>query len=288
MTAEPSFRRAETEALLEVRGLRHRYIRRRGFFGGLVEQGALENVDLIIPAGKTVAVVGPSGSGKSTLARCILRLENPRAGEVWFSGRNLLTLSDTEMKAVRRQMQIVFQDTASALNPRLRVAEIIEEPLLAHRIGTKRERGQRAMELIEQVGLSGQWADRRPLELSGGQRQRVAIARALALEPKFLILDEAFSSLDLSVQAQLANLLLDLQLLHSLTYLLISHDLALVGHLADEVTVLHHGQVVEQGPVTELFTNPRHPETRALLAAVPSVKTASAALSPRVRNAVLG
>ncbi|MFY9532362.1 MAG: ATP-binding cassette domain-containing protein [Candidatus Acidiferrales bacterium] len=278
MIAEPSFRKAETETLLEVRGLSHRYIRRRGLFGGLLEQGALENVDLIIPAGKTAAVVGPSGSGKSTLARCILRLENPCSGEVWFSGRNLLTLSDAEMTAVRRQMQIVFQDTASALNPRLRVSEIIEEPLLVHRIGTKRERGQRAIELMEQVGLSGQWAGRRPLELSGGQRQRVAIARALALEPKFLILDEAFSSLDLSVQAQLANLLLDLQVLHSLTYLLISHDLALVGHLADEVAVLHRGRVVEQGPVTELFTNPRHPETQALLAAVPSVKTASAAL----------
>lgn len=281
MTAEPPFRKAETEILLQVRGLSHSYIRRRGLFGGLAEHGALENVDLIIPAGKTLAVVGPSGSGKSTLARCILRLEQPHAGEVWFLGRNLLALPDREMAAVRRQMQIVFQDTASALNPRLGVAEIIEEPLLVHHVGTKRQRYQRVMELMDQVGLPGQWADRLPLELSGGQRQRVAMARALALQPRFLILDEAFSALDLSVQAQLANLLLDLQLLHSVTCLHISHDLALVGHLADEVAVLHHGRIVEQAPVAELFTNPRHPQTQALLVAVPQVKTASAALLNR-------
>ncbi|MFQ5776705.1 MAG: ATP-binding cassette domain-containing protein [Terriglobia bacterium] len=235
---------------------------------------ALDGVDLKIYPGCTHALVGESGSGKSTLARCLARLEAPSSGSIRFEDRDLLHLTAAELFSFRQLVQLIFQDPATALNPRLCAAEIIEEPLAIQHRGTKRERRERSLALMEQVGLSPGWAERLPLELSGGQRQRLAIARALALEPKFLILDEALSGLDVSVQAQVVNLLLDLQASRSLTYLYISHDLSLVGCLADEVTVMHRGRVVERGKTAELFAAPQHPHTRALLGAMPVLERA--------------
>jgi ABC-type oligopeptide transport system ATPase subunit len=226
-------------------------------------------VDLTIYPGATYALVGESGSGKSTLGRCLALLEEPSSGEIWFEGKSLLALSGREMTSVRTQIQLIFQDPATALNPRLCAAEIVEEPLRIQRRGTRDEQRERALTLMEQVGLSRRSATRSPLEFSGGQRQRLAIARALTLEPKLLILDEALSGLDLSIQAQIVNLLLELQDSRWLAYLYISHDLSLVAHLADEVAVMHQGKIVERGKPAELFGRPKHPHTCALLAAMP-------------------
>ncbi len=261
------------EPLLRVRGLCHRYVRRQPITGKISRVQVLQDLDLTIARGSTVALVGQSGSGKSTLARCLMRLEEPDAGEIWFEGKNLLTLSRQELFSVRRGIQLVLQDPVSAFNPRFSAAEIIAEPLLIHQWGTKAQRRERVLLLMEQVGLPREWAGRLSLNFSGGQRQRLAIARALALEPRFLILDEALSALDLSIQAQIANLLLELQLKHSLTYLLITHDLALAGHLADEIAVLYGGRVVEHARTANLFTNPQHPESQELLASTSVVHT---------------
>lgn len=256
--------------LLRVRGLRKRYVRRTGVLRGAAIQ-ALEDVDLSVAAGSTMALVGESGSGKSTLARCLARLEEPDSGEISFEGRNLVGLSGQELQAVRRQIQLIFQDPAMALNPGLSAAEIVEEPLLIMRRGGRQERRGRALELMEQVSLPAAWGARRPFELSGGQRQRLAIARALAVEPRLLILDEALSGLDLSIQAQIVNLLLDLQSRHPLTYLYVSHDLGLMGRIADEVAVLYRGRIVERGGIAAVLAAPQHPHTRALVAAIPAL-----------------
>jgi len=233
---------------------------------------ALDGVDLTLAAGATLALVGESGSGKSTLARCLARLEDPDSGELWFDGENLLRRPANLSAPRRRGIQLVFQDSATALNPRFSAAEIVEEPLL---IGGVRwpEHRRRALDLMQAVGLLPEWAARRPLELSGGQRQRLAIARALAAEPRVLILDEALSGLDVLVQAQILNLLLDLQTAHGLTYLHVSHDLGLMGRVADEIAVLHHGRIVERDGVEALFKNARHPHTQDLLAAIPVWRT---------------
>lgn len=277
MVAEP-LSSARTEPLVQVQGLSQCYTQRRPLSPQTFRVQALDQVDLIVPCGSTVALVGESGSGKSALARCLMRLEQPSGGQIWFEGKNLLGLSQQELFPLRRQMQLILQDPASAFNPRLSAAEVVAEPLVIHGVGNKKEQREQALHLMEQVGLLANWGNRLPLELSGGQRQRLAIARALSLRPKFLILDEALSALDLLIQAQIVNLLLELQASRSLTYLFISHDLGLAGHFADEVAVIHRGRIVEHARTADLFTNPQHPQTQALLASMPVVQTEFASL----------
>ena len=254
------------KTLITLRALSKRYEQRRWFSPATFVVQALDNVDLTLNEGATLALVGESGSGKSTLARCLALLEAPSGGEIWFEGTNLLQLTEPQLRVVRPRIQLIFQDPSTALNPRLKVADIIAEGLDIHRYGTKTERRDRALQLMEEVALSPLWRERLPLELSGGQRQRLAIARALALRPRVLILDEAFSGLDLPVQAQVVKLLLDLQKRWKLTYLFISHDLGLVGSIADEIAVLYQGRLVERASAEELFFAAQHPHTRALLA----------------------
>lgn len=261
--------------LVQIIGLSKSYEQRRWISRTHFQVPALDNVDLEIPRGRTVALVGESGSGKSTLALCLVRLETADRGQVWFGGHDLLRLTRGELLPFRRQMQLILQDSATAFNPRFTAAEIIEEPLLIQGWGSKPDRRQRALALMEHVQLLPRWASRRPSEFSGGQRQRLAIARALAVEPKFLILDEAFSGLDLSIQAQIANLLIELQQAGSLTYLLISHDLGLAAQLADEVAVMLQGKIVERGAATDVFRNPGHQHTRALLDSLPVLEPVS-------------
>ncbi len=217
--------------------------------------------------------MGESGTGKSTLAKCLALLERPTAGEIWFEGRNLIGLGRGELFPVHRQIQLIFQDPTSALNPRLTAEEIIAEPLAIQRVGTKDSRRARAQELMEQVGLPARSAYKHPLEFSGGQRQRLAIARALSLEPKLLILDEALASLDLLNQQVILKLLADLRVAHSLTYVHVSHDLRMVSEFADEVAVMSQRRIVEQKPAAELFAHPEHADTQALLAAMPSLES---------------
>jgi ABC-type glutathione transport system ATPase component len=259
----------ERSCLLKVCGLSKSYSQRDWLSRDKFHVQAVDKVDLEVRLGSTVALVGESGSGKSTLARCLALLEKPNSGEIWFEGKLLSSIETRELLPMRRQIQIIFQDAALALNPRFTAAEIVAEPLAIQGIGTKPEQRRRALELMRNVGLLEQWADRRPLELSGGQRQRLAIARALAVHPKLLILDEALSALDPPVEAQLVNLLQDLQASFSLTYLYISHDLTLVGHLADEVAVMQQGRIVELANRSDLFTHPQHPHTRKLLRSMP-------------------
>ena len=264
--------------LVRVSGLTKRYPGRGGRRAPAVE--ALAGIDLTLTRGSDLALVGQSGSGKSTLARCLARLEEPTSGQIWFDGTDLLSLRGRRLLPFRERIQLILQDSATALDPRLRAAEIVSEPLEVLGRGDRRERRRRALELMETVGLPAAWAERRPLELSGGQRQRLAIARALAVKPQLLILDEAFAGLDASIQAQIASLLRDLQGRHGLTYLYVSHDLVLMGLLADEVAIMFEGRIVEQGAVARIFTDPRHPHTRALLAAVPSRPTPAAPSPP--------
>ncbi len=263
----------EAELLVGVRALTKRY-RRRGATRGSRPVEALAGVDLAIRRGAILALVGQSGSGKSTLARCLARLEEPSAGEIRFEGADVLALDGAPLRAFRERVQLVFQDSASALSPRLRAVEIVSEPLDILGRGTRRQRRDRALELMGAVGLPSAWARRRPHELSGGQRQRLAIARALAVQPRLLILDEAFTGLDASIQAQMAALLLDLRRQRDLTYLCISHDLALMSVLADEVAIMFEGRIVERAPAARLFSHPHHPHTRALVAAVPALPAA--------------
>jgi peptide/nickel transport system ATP-binding protein len=243
------------QALLSVRNLTLEYRRRRTFAAEHTETIALQDVTFDLRAGETLAVVGPSGSGKSSLARCMALLEQPSAGQILYAGANLHQLPPEELKRVRREIHLIFQDSASALNPRMSVRELVAEPLVIQ--GTPLRRSQlrsRVDEVLSQVELGESWRDRKPLDLSGGQRQRVALARALASQPKLLILDEALSSLDLSTQAQIANLLLDLQDRHPLAYLFITHDLRMAGALANQVVVLGAGRVVRRGLPMEVLT----------------------------------
>lgn len=230
---------------------------------------ALRGVSLSLPRGETLALVGESGSGKSTLARLLVCLERPDAGEVLLDGSPVSRLAGRKLAPLRRRVQMVFQDPTASLDPRLRVGAIVAEPLAVHRIWPRRERRQRVAELLARVGLDPQVIDRYPHELSGGQRQRVSLARALAVDPEVIIADEPVSALDVSVRAQVLNLMLDLQEALGLSYLLVAHDLALVGQVARQVAVMYLGVIVEQGPADELFSRPLHPYTAALLAAVP-------------------
>jgi len=255
--------------LLEVRHLVKEFSRRRGIFGAASFVKAVDDVSFTVERGETFGLVGESGSGKTTTGRCILRLIEPSSGDVIFDGKDVLALSRGDLRRARRDMQIVFQDPYSSLNPRMRVGDIVEEPLVIHRLGSKAERRARVAELFELVGLDPDHLRRYPHEFSGGQRQRIGLARALALNPSFIIADEPVSALDVSVQAQVVNLLMDLQQRLELTYLFIAHDLRLVEHICSRVAVMYLGKIVEMGETGKLFAAPRHPYTRALLSAIP-------------------
>ena len=255
--------------LLEVRHLSKTFARQKGLFGATSIVRAVDDVSFSIERGETFGLVGESGSGKTTTGRCILRLIEPTGGEVLFDGRDVLTLSRGDLRRARRDMQIVFQDPYSSLNPRMRVAEIVEEPLIIHKLGSKAERRERVKELVGLVGLNPDHLQRYPHEFSGGQRQRIGLARALALNPSLIIADEPVSALDVSVQAQVVNLLMELQQRLKLTYLFIAHDLRLVEHICSRVAVMYLGRIVEMGDTPKLFASPQHPYTRALLSAIP-------------------
>jgi ABC-type oligopeptide transport system ATPase subunit len=256
-------------ALLDVRRLSKHFTRRSGLFGPVSAARAVDEVSFTIEEGETFGLVGESGSGKTTTGRCILRLIEPTSGEVWFRDVNLLSLGRTAMREMRRHMQIVFQDPYASLNPRMRVEEIVAEPLDIHRIGTRPERRDRVAELLHLVGLESAHARRYPHEFSGGQRQRIGLARALALNPSFVIADEPVSALDVSIQAQVVDLLMDLQARLGLTYLFIAHDLRLVRDICSRTAVMYRGRIVEMGHTAAIFDAPQHPYTRALLSAVP-------------------
>lgn len=256
------------QPLLKAENLSRRYLRRR-LASHKESILALDSVSLSVFAGKTLCLVGESGSGKSTLALCLACLERPTAGSIWFEGRDLATLEDQAQRLIRPKLQLIFQDPAASLNPRWPVLEIVGEPLAVQALGSRREQRDRVSAALERVRLSAEMAERRPGELSGGQRQRVAIARALVLEPKLLILDEALSALDCSMQAQIVNVLLELQGSLGLAYLFITHDFAMAAYLGDQIAVLERGRIVEQASAGQLLREPQHEATRNLLAATP-------------------
>src|SRR6476659_7339563 len=256
-------------ALLDVKNLVKDFNRKRGILSAASVVRAVDDVSFSIDEGETFGLVGESGSGKTTTGRCILRLVEPTSGTISFRGDDVLSLSRQRMRETRRHMQIVFQDPYSSLNPRMRARQIVEEPLIIHRLGDRSARRARVEELFGLVGLDPAHLERRPHEFSGGQRQRIGLARALALNPSFLVLDEPVSALDVSVQAQVVNLLMDLQQELKLTYLFIAHDLRLVEQICNRVAVMYLGKIVEMGPTASLFAAPQHPYTRALLSAIP-------------------
>ena len=263
-------------ALVEVSHLVKRFMRDAGLFRTGTPVFAVDDVSFTIEEGETFGLVGESGSGKTTTGRCMLRLVEATSGEVRFRGENVLAFTRTRMRQARRDMQIVFQDPYSSLNPRMRARQIVEEPLVIHRTGARAQRQARVAELFDLVGLNPAHLERYPHEFSGGQRQRIGLARALALHPSFLVLDEPVSALDVSVQAQVVNLLMDLQQQLKLTYLFIAHDLRLVEHICSRVAVMYLGKIVEQGRPEDLFNHCAHPYTRALLEAVPRARPGGA------------
>jgi len=265
-----------TDPLVQVQDLKKYYFDQDSVIDRLLRREpdsvkAVDGVSFEVEQGETLGLVGESGCGKSTTGETLLRLREATAGQVSFDGTDIFDQDD--LTEFRRETGIVFQDPFSSLDPRMTVYEIIREPMVVHDVGTKTERRDRVMELLDLVGLSTDHIDRYPHEFAGGQRQRIGIARALALEPKFIVLDEPVSSLDVSVQAQILNLLADLQAELDLTYLLIAHDLSVVKHISDTVAVMYLGQIVEQGPADEVFADPEHPYTRALLESVPRART---------------
>ncbi|WP_406854361.1 oligopeptide/dipeptide ABC transporter ATP-binding protein [Alsobacter sp. KACC 23698] len=255
--------------IIEVRDIGKSFVVKRSVFGRpLARLGAVDGVSLALMPGETLAIVGESGCGKSTLGRLMMRLIEPSAGEVFIAGRNVTTMNHAQMREQRRHVQLIFQDPYASLNPRMTIGQAIAEPLMLQNVVPAGQRPKRVAELLEMVGLRPELANRYPHEFSGGQRQRVVIARALAPEPDAIICDEAVSALDVSIQAQVLNLLKDLQKRLGLAYVFISHDLGVVKHIADRVAVMYLGKIVEIGTASEIFGAPRHPYTRALLSAI--------------------
>lgn len=263
------------QPLLEVKHLKQYFPIKGGILGRTVNHvKAVDDISFYVNEGETVSIVGESGCGKSTTGRAILRLDEPYAGEIYFQGENLLTLSKAQMRKKRKDLQVIFQDPYASLNPRQTVSQILEEALEIQNVVPPKERRQKVVELLETVGIGAHQVDRHPHEFSGGQRQRVGIARALSVNPKLIICDEAVSALDVSIQAQVLNLLKDLQRKFKLTYLFISHDLGVVRHISDRIIVMYLGKIVEIADKKTLFDNPQHPYTRALLSAIPSTNIA--------------
>jgi len=259
-----------TESVLEVRDLKKHFPIRKGLLRSIAGHVyAVDGVSFSIAPGETLGLVGESGCGKSTVARAVIRLIEPTAGEVKIMGRDILPLSKTEMREYRRHAQIIFQDPFSSLNPRMSAGDIVGEPLLVHGVANKKERSEKVAALFDRVGLRPTQMNSLPHQFSGGQRQRIGIARALALDPRLIVGDEPVSALDVSIQAQVINLMMDLQQEKNLSYLFIAHDLAVVEHISHRVAVMYLGRLVEHADKKTLFSNPQHPYTEALLAAVP-------------------
>lgn len=259
-----------TDLVLQAKTLRKHFTTANPLFGTPTVVRAVDGIDLDIRRGETFSIVGESGCGKSTLARLLIRLLDPTEGSVIYDGQDIASLPDKAMRRLRRDLQFVFQDPFSSLNPRMTVAALIEEPMRAHGMGSRAERREEALRLLTRVGLRPEFADRYPHEFSGGQRQRIGIARALATRPKVLIGDEPVSALDVSVQAQVINLLEDLKDEFGLSLVIIAHDLAVVRHISDRVGVMYLGEMIETGPTEAFFAAPLHPYSRALLAAIPA------------------
>jgi peptide/nickel transport system ATP-binding protein len=270
-SAAPSL---QNETILEVKNLTTQFPIKGGLFGRTIDYfKAVNDVSFTLKKGKTFGLVGESGCGKTTLGRSLLRLIEPSSGQIIFQGKDITNISGTELQALRKKMQIIFQDPYSSLNPRMTVEEILTEPLDIHKIGSKSDRQNMAKELMNRVGLSISQIHRYPHEFSGGQRQRICIARALVLKPEFIVCDESVSALDVSIQAQVLNLLLDLQDELGLTYIFISHDLSVVNFISDEVAVMNAGRIVERGSASEIYKNPKETYTKTLLSAIPKGKT---------------
>ena len=262
--------RRSLEPLLQTRGLKKYFPVRGGLLHRVTAQvRAVDGVDFVIQHGKTLGLVGESGCGKSTLGRAILRLHEPTAGQVLLEGVDFTALDREALVAERKHMQIIFQDPFASLSPRRTVAQIIREPLDVHDIGTPGERNRRVVDLLEVVGLGPEVRDRYPHEFSGGQRQRIGVARALALDPQFIVADEPVSALDVSVQSQVLNLIAKLKRERGIAFLFISHDLAVIQHVSDEIGVMYLGRIVERASVEDLYREPKHPYTRALMSAIP-------------------
>lgn len=253
-----------SEVLLEVKNLKKYFKTPRGMLH------AVDDISFTLEKGRTLGVVGESGCGKSTTGRTILRLEEPTSGEVYFEGKDITKLSATEMRLMRKEMQLIFQDPFSSLDPRMTVSEAIEEPLTLSKLyPNKDERFQRVLELMDTVGLARRLINAYPHELDGGRRQRIGIARALSVRPKFIVCDEPVSALDVSIQAQILNLMKEVQKEYGLTYMFITHDLSVVNHFSDDIAVMYLGRLIEKAPAEMLFENPLHPYTKALLSAIP-------------------
>ncbi|MGB5557580.1 MAG: oligopeptide/dipeptide ABC transporter ATP-binding protein [Paracoccaceae bacterium] len=275
---------SDTDIILETRDLQRRFVIDKPLFGPAKEVRAVDGVTLKIRRGETFAIVGESGCGKSTLARLLVRLIDPSGGEVRYDGRDISDIDASEMRGLRRDLQFIFQDPFSSLNPRMTVGALIEEPLRTHGLGSRKERREKVAALLGHVGLMPDHANRYPHEFSGGQRQRIGIARALACGPKVLIGDEPVSALDVSIQAQVVNILEDLKDEFGLTLVIIAHDLAVIRHMADRVAVMYLGQIVETAPVADLFRAPKHPYTEALIAAIPVPRVGVAERAAKVEG----
>ncbi|HYE50905.1 MAG TPA: peptide ABC transporter ATP-binding protein [Azospirillaceae bacterium] len=284
MSALPETPPDTAPVVLEADGLKRHYEVRRGWFKPAATVKALDGASFKVRAGRTLAVVGESGCGKSTLARVLTLIEPPTEGRLLYDGRDVAGASGEELKALRRTVQMVFQNPYGSLNPRAKVGAILEEPLVINTDLTKAERRDRALAMMGKVGLRPEMADRYPHMFSGGQRQRIAIARALMLNPRVVVADEPVSALDVSIQAQVLNLMMDLQEELGLAYVFISHDLSVVRHIADDIMVMYLGRPVEIGPKDTVFARPRHPYTRALLAAMPRVRRGEAPAAEPLRG----